>query len=213
MLFNVELVDASITSFSNGKALGLDELTPKHLKYAHTAIALVLTKLFNRMLKVDIVPDGLEHSCSVPNPKDNCSRDRSVIADDFRAISICAVISTVFELDVLDRFINFLSSADNQFAFKKSLSCNHAIYSLRKVVDSVTSNGSTVKICSLDLFKAFDKTNHNALLIKLMHRNIPVYDFFWCKLTCLKAASSCSLYVNSNCELPPDGESDIISSA
>ena len=46
MLFNVELVDSSTTSLSNGKAPGLDELTAEHLKYAHPAIALVLTKLF-----------------------------------------------------------------------------------------------------------------------------------------------------------------------
>ena len=45
MLFNVELVDYSITSLYNGKAPGLDELTAEHLKYAHPAIALVLTKL------------------------------------------------------------------------------------------------------------------------------------------------------------------------
>ena len=128
------------------KAPGLDELTAEYLKYAHPAIALVLTKLFNLMLKCDIVPDSVGRSYSVPIPKGNCSRGKSVTFDDFRAISICPVISKVFELGVLDQF---------------------------KVVDSYTSNGSTVNTCSLDLSKAFDKTNHNALLIKLMNRNIP----------------------------------------
>ena len=51
MLFDVELVDSTITSLSNGKAHRLDELTAEHLKYAHPAIALALTKLFNLMLK------------------------------------------------------------------------------------------------------------------------------------------------------------------
>ena len=171
-LFNGEIVDSSMTSLSNGKAPGLDELTSEHLKYAHPAIALVLTKLFNLMLKCGIVPHSFGHIYSVPIPKGNCSRDKSVTVDDFRAISICPVISKVC---VLDRFKNFLSSSDNQFCFKKNLGCNHAIYSLRKVVDSYTSNGFTVNICSLDLSKAIDETNHNALLIKLVHRNIPVH--------------------------------------
>jgi len=29
-------------------------------------------------------------------------------------------------------------------------------------------------MCTLDLSKAFDRTNHYALLIKLMHQNLPV---------------------------------------
>ena len=66
---------------------------------------------------------------------------------DFRAISISPVISKVFELGVIDRFKNLLSSSDNQFGFKKNVSCNHAIYSLRKVVDSYTPSGFTVNIC------------------------------------------------------------------
>jgi len=47
-------------------------------------------------------------------------------------------------------------------------------YLLRQVIESYISNGSTVNMCTLDLSKAFDRTNHYALLIKLMHRNFPV---------------------------------------
>ena len=39
-------------------------------------------------------------------------------------------------------------------------------------MNSFIKGGSTVNICSLDLSKAFDKTNHNGLLIKLMDRII-----------------------------------------
>ena len=69
MLFNVELVDSSITSLSNGKAPGINELAAEHLKYAHSAIALVLTKLFNLMLKCGIVANRFGHGYSVPIPK------------------------------------------------------------------------------------------------------------------------------------------------
>ena len=68
MIFIVKLVDSSMTSLSNGKALGLDEQTAEHLKYAHPAIALVLTKLSNLMLKYGIVSDRFERSYSVPIP-------------------------------------------------------------------------------------------------------------------------------------------------
>ena len=41
------------------------------------------------------------------------------------------------------------------------------------IVKQATSGGSTVNLCTIDLSKAFDKVNHNALFIKLMKRKIP----------------------------------------
>jgi len=54
------------------------------------------------------------------------------------------------------------------------LSCSHAVFTLRTVVDHYVNYGSTVNVCSLDLSKAFDRMNHHALFTKLMKRNIPV---------------------------------------
>ena len=45
---------------------------------------------------------------------------------------------------------------------------------MRTIVERFVELGSTVNICALDLSKAFDKVNHNALFIKLMQRYIPV---------------------------------------
>ena len=69
---------------------------------------------------------------------------------------------------------DFLYSSSNQFGFKKGLDCNHAIYTVRKIVDKLIKRGNTVNMCSVDLSKAFDKVNHHGLLIKLMRRNLPV---------------------------------------
>jgi len=52
--------------------------------------------------------------------------------------------------------------------------CNHAIYTVRKIVDKLVSNGYTANLCTIDLSKAFDKVNHYALFVKLMDRRIPV---------------------------------------
>ena len=41
-------------------------------------------------------------------------------------------------------------------------------------IDRFINCGSTVNLCAVDLSKAFDKVNHNALLIKLMNRKLPV---------------------------------------
>ena len=99
MLFNVELVDSSITSLSNGKAPGLDELTAEHLKYAHPAIALVLTKLF-QCLNVVLFQIALDVVTRFLFQKGTALVANLLHFVDFQAISICPVISKVFELGV-----------------------------------------------------------------------------------------------------------------
>ena len=75
-------------------------------------------------------------------------------------MSISPIISKVLEHCILNRYGIFLGSSDNQFGFKKSIGCAHAVHVLRSVVDYYVSFGSTVNICALDLSKAFDKMNH-----------------------------------------------------
>jgi hypothetical protein len=70
--------------------------------------------------------------------------------------------------------ILFFITADNQFGFKKGLSCSHAVFSVRNIIDRFVNGGSTVNLCAIDLSKAFDKVNLHALYIKLMRRHIPV---------------------------------------
>jgi len=54
------------------------------------------------------------------------------------------------------------------------------------------NSGNTVNICALDLSKAFDKVNHQAMFIKLMKRNILVKllslieNLFCCCSSCIK---------------------------
>jgi Reverse transcriptase (RNA-dependent DNA polymerase) len=45
---------------------------------------------------------------------------------------------------------------------------------VRNKVNRCVDGGSTANLCALDISKAFDKVNHNALFIKLMKRRIPI---------------------------------------
>jgi len=48
------------------------------------------------------------------------------------------------------------------------------LYTVHNIVKQATSNGTTVNLCAIDLSKAFDKVDHNAVLIKLMKRKVPL---------------------------------------
>ena len=125
-------------------------------------------------MHVGLVPTQFGVSYTAPLLKGNKGYNKKLTVQDFRGISISPVVSKVLEHCILDRFNDFLTTSDNQFKFKKSLSCPQAIYCVRNIVNHYVSNGSTVNLCALDITKAFDCMNHHGLCIKLMSRYIPV---------------------------------------
>lgn len=173
-LFDTELVGNIIADLKRGKAAGPDNLTADHLIHSHPILSSILTKLFNLMLLCSHVPESFGLSYTIPIPKIKDCRTKSMTTDDFRGIAISCVLSKVLELCIYDRFKQFFVVSDNQFGFKKGLGCSHAIYTVRNAVEQYLKGGSTVNLCALDLSKAYDKTNHHALFIKLMNRNLPV---------------------------------------
>ena len=124
------------------------------------------------ILSCEYVPHDFGQSYTVPLRKVDC-HTKSVSCSDFRGIAISCILSKVFEHCVVDRYSDFFITSDNQFGFKKLTSCSHAIHTVRNITHRFIDDGSTVNLCALDLFKAFDKVNHSALFIKLMKRRLP----------------------------------------
>ena len=170
-LFDVQVVDSIVRQLNVGKAPYLDNLTAEHLTHSHPAQISILVKLFNIMISCGSFPTSFGRSYTVPVPK---GRQASSTVDDLRGISISPVLSKILEHCILDRFSSYLTTSDNQFGSKKGLSCSQAIYSIRSVINSFLSGGSTVSVCAIDLSKAIDKMNHHALFIKLMHHLVQV---------------------------------------
>ena len=96
------------------------------------------------------------------------------------------VVSKVFEHCLYRIFSEFLTSSPNQFGFKKGKGTRDAIFTLYESVTHYVDNDSTVNICTLDISKAFDKINHQALFIKLMKRKVPLHGSYtnFDKLVC-----------------------------
>jgi len=130
-------------------------------------------------------------SYTVPIPKENVTQ-QTLTADNFRGISISPTISKLFVHAVLVRFSRYFATSGYQFGFKKQLSCLHAIYCVRNVIEHYVNNGFAVNVCSLDLSKAFDRMNHYALFIKLMDRKLPnellslLEQWFSISVTCVR---------------------------
>ena len=125
--------------------------------YCHPIVICCLTKLFNLFLSLAHTPDSFGKSYSVPIPiRDGHARTMSV--DDFRG-SIISKVFELAELAILNKFSKYFTTLDHQFRFKKRISCRHAIYCVRNVIEGAINNGSTVNMCALDFSKAFDRMN------------------------------------------------------
>jgi hypothetical protein len=84
------------------------------------------------MLRTGLVPDSFGIGKTTPIPKfKGCKR--TVSADDFRGITICPILSKVFE-HCIKKFVNIPTSS-RQFGFKKQVGCANALHSLRKVIN------------------------------------------------------------------------------
>jgi len=164
-IFDTETICRIITNMKRGKAPKTYGLSAEHLSYSHPALPVVISKLFKLIFACGYVPGRFKQSYIVPIPKIRDCRTTAMTYDDFQGIAITPVISKLFEHCLLDYFQAFLNSSDNQFGFKKGLRCTHAVQTVRNIVNQYIKAGYTANLCAIDLSKAFDKVNHNALFI------------------------------------------------
>ena len=169
---DVELVSKAIDRIECNKAPGFDGLTIEHIACAHPSIVIILSKLFNILLYTGLVPDDFGKGVTAPIPKFKGNK-RKVTSDDYRGITICPVISKMFELCIMNNLIN-LSTSERQFGFKKNVGCNNSIHFVRKTVNYFNNKKSTVNIGVIDLRKAFDKVNAFGILCMLQEKHIDV---------------------------------------
>ncbi len=164
-------VEKAVEMLKGGKSPGADSLSGEHVKNAHPILLSILTKLFNCMILLEVVPSAFGVSTLVPIPK--AGKSLSTV-EGYRGISLTPVISKVFEKCILFIFSPYLKTSERQFGFKKGTGCNSAIFSVRKTVDFFVTKKSTVTLCSLDMEKAFDRMNRSALFLKMMNRRCPL---------------------------------------
>jgi len=174
LFFDTELVSKIISHLKRGKAPDIEGLTAEHIFFSHPALPVVLSRFFQLILQTLYIPSGFKSSYIVPIPKPKDFRSKALKCDHFRGIAISSIISKIFEHCLLEKYQSYFESSTDHFGFKKGLGCRNAIYAVRNIVSDYVSRGSTVNLCTIDLSKAFDKVNHNALYIKMMKRFIPL---------------------------------------
>ena len=103
----------------------------------------------------------MQVSQTVPLIKDKTGNVNDV--NNYRIITLSAVISKLFEMVVLFMCDKYLVSDPLQFGFKRNIECSDAIFTLRCTIEHFTWHGGSVYAASLDIKKAFATVHHYKL--------------------------------------------------
>jgi hypothetical protein len=120
IVFDAESFDSMLSSMKKGKAAGLDGLTIEHLQHCHPCVPTLLAKLFNLIMQVGKVPDSFGLSYTIPLLKVKTSCMSKSCLKDFRGISICPLLSKLFENVILAKFGSYFVTSDKQSGLKKT---------------------------------------------------------------------------------------------
>ena len=160
----------ALVSLDSNKAMGIDRISPKILKYCANPLCEPITFLFSQCLRFGYIPLEWRTHCITPIYK---SGDKSNVSN-YRPISLLCIISKILEKIIYNHTASFLSDyfTKHQFGFLPSRSSLQQL--LLYINDLVTAKEASCQVDTIyvDFRKAFDTVSHATLLNKLRNLGI-----------------------------------------
>ena len=145
------------------KSSGHDNISNILLKDIIDHIAHVLCVIFNKSLEQGEIPSTMKLAEVVPLYKGK----EHYLETNYRPISLLTTISKVLEKIVYQRIYSFLQNTgqlyENQYGFRESHSCEHAIGQVINGIVKGLENKLSSACVLLDLSKAFDTIEHTII--------------------------------------------------
>ena len=164
-VFTLEELNAALKSSKNKKQPGPDDLQMELLKWLNAANRQLLLRLINSWWQSKEAPTELFLARVVPlfNKGDTNN------AANYRPISLLSSLYKVYMIMIRQRMQNAINDAlsNTQYGFRPQRSTSHAIYIIRRLQDYAESKGARLSLALLDWEKAFDKVQHDKLIVAL----------------------------------------------
>lgn len=156
-----------IIRLKNKNSVGIDGIPVRLLKICASLIVVPLTHIMNQILITGKYPQKMKEALVKPLYK----KGNKASFENYRPVSLLSNINKIFERIIFDKFIQFFEKnqilVKQQYGFRKGKSTINAIYqTLTNIIKSLNQNQVTATLC-LDLSKAFDRVQHDILLLKL----------------------------------------------
>ena len=135
---------------------------------------MIASHLFNHSLACGVVPEGFKEAIITPIIKS--SKLDAAIPSSYRDISLLLILSKVLESVVYKQLTEYLNSecvlSDYQFGFRRGQSTEDLLAKATFDWSVAKDKHLTSVIAFIDLSKAFDRVNHQALPLLLQQIGI-----------------------------------------
>lgn len=164
-------VKQEITRCSNYKAPGFDLITGRILKELPRKALVMLTTIYNSMLRLAYFPMTWKFAQIILIPKPGKPPNN---VTSYRPISLLPIMSKIFERLLLKRLTKDVNLDEiipsHQFGFREHHS---TIQQSHRIVNTILTSLEEKKLCTaafLDIQQAFDRVWHDGILYKLKHK-------------------------------------------
>lgn len=160
-----------LTNLKCDKSPGEDRITNDALKALSGPLTPVLTKLFNNILTLNVLPQEWETSIITLLYKKGSCLD----IGNYRPISLLQTIYKVFTSALLQRLRPILEKQQpkEQAGFRPGFSTMDHVFTLTQVIERYMEYQKEIYIAFIDYKKAFDSINHHSLWRALNQQGVP----------------------------------------
>jgi len=166
-------VKLAIKQLTNGKAPGGDGIPGEIFKLGGPVLISQLTKLFINIWITGGVPQDFKDESIVSIFKNKGSRTN---CDDYRGISLLSIAGKILARVILNRINKHLVSSvypESQCGFRAGRGTVDMVFGLRQLQEKAREHNRDLHMVFVDLAKAFDTIDRNALWKVLSKLGIP----------------------------------------
>lgn len=169
---STEEVLKAVRELKNGKASGPDGILNEMLRISCIFNTKFYASIFNSIIKHGIYPDLWKENFIKPIFKGGCFNNPA----NYRGVALSSCFGKFFSKILSNRLDKFLDQnnilCNEQIGFRKNCRTSDHIFTLKCLIDKSFRMSKRLYVCFIDLHKAFDTINREALLYKLCKYNI-----------------------------------------